>query len=70
MAGAETNSVIGPQIRQRNRISRQRGGNLLLAELLDGRSIRSAVGLASHRRRRFLKRLRCQRGQRIDNNSN
>src|SRR5262249_33469403 len=34
LAWAETNRVISPQIRQRHRISRQRGGNVLLAELL------------------------------------
>jgi hypothetical protein len=38
---AHTNSVIGPLIRQRNRISRQRGGNVVLAGLLDGGQVRS-----------------------------
>src|SRR5262249_7755465 len=36
---AETNRVICPQARHRNRISRQRGGNVLLVEFLDGGSV-------------------------------
>ncbi len=45
-ARAETNSVIGPILRQRNRISRKRRGNVLLA-LFDGAQVRSAVALAA-----------------------
>src|SRR6266513_5656878 len=35
LARAEAHSVIGPQIRQGNRISRQRCGYILLAELIN-----------------------------------
>src|SRR5262249_31422327 len=69
-AYADTNSVIGPIIRQRNRISRYRGGNVLLVDLLDGGQVRSATPVASSRRGLSLKRLPCQRNQRADNNSN
>ena len=67
---AETNRVIGPEIRQRNRISRHRGGNVLLAELLDGGPVRIVASVASGRRGRSLNHLPCQRGQRAANDSN
>jgi hypothetical protein len=63
----ETNGVIGPQIRQRNRISRQRSGDVLLVELLDGGPVRIAALVASNRRGRFLNHWLCARGQRADN---
>ena len=68
---AETNGVIGPQIRQRNRISRQRSSGVLLVELLDGGSIRiAAATVASNWRGRFLNHVLCARDQRADNDSN
>ena len=48
----ETNGVIGPQIRQRHRISRQRRGDVLLVELFDAGPIRIAARDASSRRGR------------------
>jgi hypothetical protein len=66
----ETNGVIGPQIRQRNRISRQRGGDILLVELFDGSQVRIADLVASSRCGRSLNRLSSRRGQRAENDSN
>jgi serine/threonine protein kinase len=55
---------------QRNRISRQRSGDVLLVELLDGGQVRIAALVASNRRGRFLNHLLCAHGQRADNWSN
>src|SRR5215203_2225560 len=66
----ETNGVIGPQIRQRNRISRQRRGDILLVKLLDGSPVRIAAPVASSRPGRSLNHVPCRRGQRADNDSN
>jgi hypothetical protein len=71
LAWAETNGVIGPQIRQRNRISRQRSADVLLVELLDGGQVPiAAPPVASNRRGRFLNHVLCERGQHADNDSN
>jgi hypothetical protein len=67
LAWAQTNGVIGPQIRQRNRISRQRRDDVLLAELLDGGPVRIAALVASNRFGRFLNHLRNACGHRADN---
>src|SRR5688572_1991020 len=69
-ADAETNGVIGPKIRQRNRISRHGRVNVLLAQLRDRGEVRSAVWLAARCHELCVKHLSTQDGQRADNNSN
>jgi hypothetical protein len=46
LARAETNGVIGPQIRQCNRISGHGRGDVLLVELFDGGQVRIAARLS------------------------
>ena len=67
---AETNGVIGPQIRHRNSISRNRRGDVLLFQLLDGGPVRIAASVASSRRDRSLNHWPCRRGRRAGNGSN
>ena len=67
---AETNGVIGPEIRHRNSISRNRRGDVLPFQLLDGGPVRIATSVASSRRGRSLNHLPWRRGQRADNDSN
>src|SRR5262249_43353918 len=70
LAYAYTNSVISPHIRQRDRIARQRGGNVLLAELLDGGQVCSAPGVPSGRRATFLATVQRQDRKRGQTNNN
>src|SRR4029434_10807974 len=62
-ARAEAHSVIGPQIRQGNRISRQRSGYIPLVELLDAGQVGLTPGVASRRRVRSLAHMTRQDSQ-------
>jgi hypothetical protein len=65
-ARAEAHSVIGPQIRQGNRISRQSGGDILLVQLLDAGQVGLTPGVASSRRTRSLAHMTRQDSQQAE----
>src|SRR6266498_2299439 len=62
----ESHSVIGPQIRQGNCISRQSSGYLLLVELLDAGQVCLTQGVGSRRRTRSLDHMTRQDSQRAE----